>query len=121
MNSSIRRHAIGVVALALLVSSVVLLLQYDENVGQVAGTTCLRVGLTLAALWLAFPQVLTIASKYPPRLLAAILIGGLVVIIRPRSFPLVLLLVAAVGVMEVAGRFLRPPSRKSGRTSSRRK
>jgi hypothetical protein len=112
MNVSIRRHAIGVVAFVLLVASVTLLVRYDENVGQVAGTICLRVGLTLGALWLAFPQLLAIAAKYPPRLLAAVVIGCLVAIVYPRSFPVVLILVAVVGAIEAAGRFLRPPPRK---------
>jgi hypothetical protein len=119
MDSSIRRHILGVVALLLLVSAVVLLTCYDANMGQMAGTICLRVGLTLGALWLAFPQILAIKAKYPPRLLLAVLGGSLVVLAYPRSFPIVLVLVAVIGAVEALGRFLKPPPSKKTRRKSR--
>jgi hypothetical protein len=121
MNSSIRRHILGVVALVLLISAVVLLSCYKENIGQTAGSMCLRVGLTLGALWLAFPQILAIKSKYPPRLLLAVLAGCVILAAYPRSFPLVLVVVAAIGVVEALGRFLKPPPSKRARPRSRRK
>ncbi len=124
MNSSIRRHVLGVVALILLISAVVLLLcneGYDENVGGMAGSICLRVGLTLGALWLAFPQILAINTKYPPRLLLAVLAGCVILVAFPKSFPLVLVVVAVIGVVEAFGWFLKPPPSKRARPRSRRK
>ena len=124
MNSSIRRHILGVVALVLLISAVVLLScnkGYDENVGGMAGSICMRVGLTLGALWLAFPQILAIKSKYPPRLLLAVLAGSLVVIVSPRSFLLVLMVVAVIGVVEALGWFFKPLPGKRARQKSGRK
>lgn len=124
MDSSIRRHALGVVALVLLVSAPVLFFRYDlfgfeANVGEVASSICMRVGLTLGALWLAFPQILAIKSKYPPRLLLAVLGGSFVVIAYPRSFPIVLVLVALIGAVEALGWFLKPPPGKKARRRSR--
>ncbi len=126
MDSSIRRHILGVVALLLLVSAIVLLFGYgplgfEANVGKMAGGICLRVGLTLGALWLAFPQILAIKTKYPPRLLLAVLAGGLVVLAYPKSFPIVLVLVAVIGAVEALGRFFQPPPNEKTRRKSRSK
>jgi hypothetical protein len=120
MDSSIRRHILGVVALVLLASAIVLLVSSEGNVGKMAGTICLRVGLTLGALWLALPQILAIKSKYPPRLLLAVLGGALVVLVYPKSFAIVLVLVALIGAVEAFGWFLKPPPSKRSRRKSRR-
>jgi hypothetical protein len=124
MDSAIRRHILGAVALLLLISAVVLLVGserfgFEKNVGQMAGTICLRVGLTLGALWLAFPQILAIKAKYPPRLLLAVLGGSLVVLAYPKSFPIVLVLVAVIGAVESLGWFLKPPPGKKAKRRSR--
>ncbi len=122
MKLSFRRHAIGVLALLLVGSGIALILCYKaDNLGQVTGTICLRTGLTLGAIWLAFPQILAIAAKWPPRLIIAILVGSIIVIARPRSFPLVLVVVAIIGAMEVVGWVLNPPPKKQPRSKLRKK
>ena len=93
----------------------------DSNVGQVGGTICLRTGLTMGAIWLAFPQILTIAAKWPPRLIIAILLGSIIVIAKPKTFPLVLVVVALVGVMEVIGWFLKPARTEPSRSKPKPK
>ena len=121
-KSSFRRHAIGVLALLLVGHGIAFILYYEaNNLGQMAGTICLRTGLTLGAIWLAFPQILAIASKWPPRLIIAILVGSIIVIARPRSFPLVLAVIAIIGAMEVAGWVLSPPPQERRHSKPREK
>ncbi len=120
MNISLRRHALGIFSLLLLASAAALLVysDSDDNQMEMAGSICLRAGLTLGAIWLALPQIITLSAKFPPRLLVAILVGGVIVIARPRSFPVVALIVAAVAVLEFVGWLFKPlPSKKkrSGR------
>jgi len=113
MNTSIRRHALGVFALLLLASAAVLLIRFEDNQTEMAGSICLRAGLTLGAIWLALPQIIVICAKFPPRLLVAILVGGVIVIARPRTSPVVALIVGAVAVVELVGWFFKPlPSKK---------
>jgi hypothetical protein len=105
-----------VLALLLVGHAIAFLLLYDTNVGQMVGTICLRVGLTLGAIWLAFPQIVAITSKWPPRLILAIAVGAVIVIARPKTFPIVLVVVAIVGAMEVFGWLLKPPPEKTPRS-----
>jgi hypothetical protein len=117
MNTSIRRHALGVFSLMLLASAVVLLVGFDGNQTEVAASVCLRAGLTLGAIWLAFPQIVSISARFPPRLLLAIAIGGAILIARPRALPAVVLIVAAVAVIEFIGWLFQPlpPKKKRSR------
>jgi hypothetical protein len=112
MYSPVRRHALGVVALLLMAPAIVLLLieqpaglsDMNRNLCQIA----LRAGMTLAAVWLALPQIVTLSVKCPPRLLIATVLGCVVVIVRPRAFPLVLLIVGVIAALEFVGWLLKP-------------
>ena len=94
--------------MAMLVAAAVLLLFCDGNLTDMYGSICLRVGMALGAAWLAFPQILLLSAYCSPRLLLTILVGGVLVIARPRTFPIVVALVAVVGLLEVAGWLLKP-------------
>ena len=108
MTATVRRRIIGVIALAMLAAAAVLLLFCDGNLADMYGSICLRVGMTLGAAWLAFPQILLLSAYCSPKLLLTLLLGGIVVIARPRTFPIVALLIAAVAVLELAGWLLKP-------------
>jgi hypothetical protein len=75
------------------------------------GSTCLRMGSTLLVLWLALPQVLSLTTRFPPRLLIAAALGVLIVVVRPRAFPFVALVVLAVCVVEAVGWLMRPQTK----------
>jgi hypothetical protein len=112
MSSTVRRHVLGVIALLLLTAAVVLLLGVpqglDANLRKMYGSICLRAGLTLGAAWLAFRQVSTLLASCSPRLMVTLALGSLVVIVRPKALPFILLLVAIVVVLEVLGWMLKP-------------
>ncbi len=65
-------------------------------------------GFTLAALWLAFPQALDLADRLPAWLIAAIVIGGFMVIWRPRLLIYVAPALLALGALQFAGWLFKP-------------
>jgi hypothetical protein len=109
----------GVLAVLFVGHAIALLIWYPSSAGKMAGNICLRTGLTLGAIWLAYPQIVAIAGKWPPRLIIAILVGALIVIARPKSFPLVLVLVAVVGAVEAFGALLKSPPQNRPRSKSK--
>ncbi len=116
MTATVRRHTIGVIALAMLVAAAVLLLFCDGNLTDMYGSICLRVGMALGAAWLAFPQIVLLSAYCSPRMLFTFLLGGIVLIARPKAFPIVALLIGAVVILEIAGwllKPLRPPDKRS--------
>lgn len=122
MNPTVRRHVLGMIAALLLTAAAVLLLGvpqgWDANLRKMYGSVCLRSGLTLGAAWLAFRQVSALIASCSPRLMLTLALGGLVVIVRPRALPFVLLLVGVVVALEVAGWMLKP-LRSSGKSPKR--
>jgi hypothetical protein len=64
--------------------------------------------LTLGAIWLALPQIIALSHKCPVRLIIAMAIGLTLVVIRPRAFPFVALIVLAVAIIELVGWILKP-------------
>lgn len=112
MSMTVKRIILGVLSIALLIASLILLIAFEGNQSYMAGSICLRVGLVLGALWLALPQAILIAKKLSPRLTVAVLIAALIVVIRPKAFPIAALLVLAVAVLEFAGWILKPIANK---------
>jgi len=112
MNSTVRRHVLGIIAVLLLTAAAALLLGaplgLDKNLATMYGSICLRAGLTLGAAWLAFRQVQALIASCSPRLLLTLVLGGMVVIVRPKTLPIIALLVAVVLVLEVLGWLLKP-------------
>ncbi len=108
MTASARRHTIGGIALAMLVAAAVLLLLCDGNLADMYGSICLRVGMALGAGWLAYPQILALTRFCTPKLLLAFAVGAIVLIARPKAFPIVALMIGAVVILEIAGWLLKP-------------
>ena len=123
MSPSVRRHALGIVALVLLAAAAVLLLGVapglDKNLANMYGSICLRIGMTMGAAWLAFPQIMALTAYCSPKLLLTLAVGLVVVVVRPKAFPIIALLVAAVVVLEVLGWMLKP-LRSSDKPSKQR-
>ena len=65
-----RRPIIGLLSIGLLIAAAFLLLVRGGN-DLVLGSACLRVGLLLGAVWLAYPQV----SRIPPWMFGTILVS----------------------------------------------
>jgi hypothetical protein len=111
----LRRHLLGILALVLMGAGLFLWTQSPDETLRAIGSMSWRIGLTLAVLWLALPQVVVLAANVPPRTLAVIVMGGLIVAVRPRMFPIVILILAALGVMEGIAWLFRPLPKQRGR------
>ena len=109
-----RRHLLGIFAICLIVGWIVLIAGGNDS--EWAGF-CMKGGFTLAALWLAFPQALDLAERVPPWLIAAIVIGGSIVIWRPRLLIYVAPALLALGALQFVGWLFKPlpnaPKRKT--------
>ena len=98
----LHRPTIGAVAVLLLLGSVALAVWYPSEASQLWMSACLRVGLVMGLLWLAYPQL----SQLRPWLIAvivAIVFAGLLLARQPR------VLLIAVAILVVIMRF-RPRS-----------
>jgi len=115
MNISVRRHILGIISVFTLIAAGILLFAFDDNDTKMAGSMCLRVGIGLGLIWLALPQILVICDKFSPRLMIAVMVGCVVGLARPKSFPVIAVIVGAVAVLELVGWMLKPlPKKKSG-------
>ncbi len=113
LSARVRRHLLGVFALFFLGLSLVLLVSFEEGTLYALGSMCWRIGLTLAVLWLALPQVLQLMSRVPPRVAVAVVLGGLVVVAtKGRALLPVLLVILLLAGVEFLGWLLKPLPRR---------
>lgn len=109
-----QRHLLAALAFGLTATGLVLLVLYGvgDSAKSMAGAASLKVGLVLIALWLAFPQILGVLRKWPPWIVATVLVGGLIVILRPRALVVVLPILLIIGALQLAGWFFSSPRRR---------
>ena len=120
-HMDIRRHILGLLGIAFLLSGLGLLLVKgaSDNQWSMFASICVRVGLLLAAIWLAFPQVVGLAKRFPPWLMAAVAISGLVIAARPRMIFYAGPVIAAIAFLQFVGWLFKPlPQRKPQRPAS---
>jgi hypothetical protein len=99
-------------------SGLVLLLVKGASDSQwsMFASICIRVGLMLGAIWLAFPQMVGLARRFPPWLMATVAISGLVVAARPRLILYLGPVVAAIAFLHFVGWIFKPlPNSKAKR------
>lgn len=95
-----RRHAVGLIALVLLLSGLLLLLSAPgDEVYQMALGGCWRVGVLMGVLWIAYRDL----ERLPPWLLAVFPVLLVVLAIRPRWFLLLLPVVIALAILKPRG------------------
>ncbi len=78
---SVRRHAIGIIALVLVAGAVVLMFWPDRGpMGQEATAACLRIGILMMFIWLAYDQLVRVPKwlwfTFPPLVV--------VLVVRPK-------------------------------------
>lgn len=112
-ESSWRRHALGVIAIAFLAAAVVQGYRLGLAAMQesVSASICLRVGLVLGAAWLAHPQLRQIGQKYPPWMIAAAGFGMLVLLVQPKAFRFMLPILVLLVALQYVSRFFQPRRR----------
>ena len=119
-----KRHLLGIIALALILSGLVgWLMAYSSHSAKAmkeavegAGGVGLRAGLILGALWLAYPQLIAMAQAVPKWLIGAIAVGAVVVVAVGSK--MIVFVLGAIGVLvalQFAGQFLKPLPKKTRR------
>ena len=79
------RMLLGILAVALLLGGGVMLLTSPEGgVGLTVSGGCIRMGLVVGALWLAYPQIISFLSTTPKWLLTVSAIGVVFVVVNPK-------------------------------------
>jgi hypothetical protein len=119
MTEATRRRILGISALVLLAVSPALWFGSPRAGTQALGGMAFKAGLALGAAWLAFPQVTTLANKLSSRMKLGLVAGVAILLLRPRTFPLVAAGLAVLAVLEAAGWILKPPNRSSGSPGNR--
>ena len=111
-----RRTAFGIIAALLLCIAAFLLFKYGNSEGRetMIASICLRAGLVLGAVWLAYPQVVRISRTFSPTLAAIVLLGILLLVFVRNKYVLLVIVpvLIALILLHLSGHLLRPPSRK---------
>jgi hypothetical protein len=99
---------LGIFGICFLIGWISLLSTTEDDDSKWVAAICMRVGFTLVAIWLAFPQAVELAKRFPPWLLGCIAFATLVVIARPRALIYVLPALAAIAVLQFVGWLFKP-------------
>ena len=114
---AMRRLFIGICSLVLIIAGAVVWTQgasANHHV-QVTAAGCVRAGLLLGAVWLAWPQTAELYERVP-RWVGMTLLGCLLVVVfRPKLIVIVAPLLAALLVLHWLGLLLRPAKSKKPR------
>lgn len=91
LATTIRRHALGLIALALFIGGAIFAVGWSTPAGaKSASGSMIKIGLVLGALWLAWPQVDRFLAKTPAWLMVTSLISLVLIVIRPITALLIL-------------------------------
>ena len=99
----------------LMIGGLSLLIGTEDETIYALGSMGWRIGLALGVLWLALPQVLLLGASLQPRTAIACVLGGIMIVARPKLFPIVLLIVGAMAILESVGWLVRPLSKPRNR------
>lgn len=101
-----RRHTLGTIAGVLLLTGLIILVSAPNSPvkSSVAGV-CLRVGLLLAAIWLALPQITAIFERYPRWVWMTLAVAALVLLLTPSVLHLLIPLALIAAVLYYLGFF----------------
>lgn len=108
-NGGMRRTILGILALGLLAAAGGLYWGGLADDYTPVLSACLRLGLVLGALWLAFDQVDDFVSRTSPWMMGGALLCLLIIVVRPRAILAVGPLLAAAAALRYLGRFLKSP------------
>ena len=111
-----RRHALGILAVLLLIVAVYGWITYGlkDSEANFFFSTCQRIGLVFGATWMAYPQLVRVASKTSPRFV--LLMGGigLIILIRPKSIFILGPVMLILAGLQFAGWIMKPPPEAGG-------
>ena len=102
-----RRTLLGILSIVLLVVGLGMVIRL--GIGTAVGSMCLRIGLVLGAIWLAFPQVDEISKRIPPWLIGTIALGIVIIAAAPRAFIVIAPVLVGIAIVQFIGWMFKPP------------
>lgn len=109
-HSPLRRHLIGILSLAALLGAGAARWWGNGDAQTTfVSSISLRLGIMLGTIWLAYPQLQSLAAHVSPTGLLLTVAGLLIVVIRPRAALWIVPLLVVVGVLGWLRRFLKRP------------
>ncbi|MHB8970391.1 MAG: hypothetical protein ACYC3X_12630 [Pirellulaceae bacterium] len=114
-----RRHALGILTVLLLIMAVYGWSTYGLNEGQTAlfFSSCWRIGLVFGMAWLAFPQLTKLSTRTSPRFMLLMLAIGMTILVRPKSVILLGPVMLVLAALQFAGWLMKPPPKTPGHSS----
>jgi hypothetical protein len=104
-DSQLRRRLVLVLSVILLMTSAVVSWRFgDDSTARFAASAAGRVGLVMAALWLAWPSLRRPAAWLPPGIAVGLVIALAIIAAQPR---LIVVVLPAMGLLFTLGSILR--------------
>ncbi len=120
-----RRHALGILAILLLIVAVYGWITYGlkDSEANLFFSTCERIGLVFGVTWLAYPQLVRVASKTSARFVLLMVGIGLIILVRPKSIFMLGPVMLILAGLQFAGWLMRParPKAAGGSPGARRR
>ena len=115
-----RRHALGILAILLLIVAVYGWITYGmtDSEANLFFSTCERIGLVFGVTWMAYPQLVRVASKTSARFVLLMAGIGLIILVRPKSIFMLGPVMLILAGLQFAG-WLMKPAAAGGRRQRR--
>jgi hypothetical protein len=109
-----RRHALGILAILLLMVAVYGWITYGltDSEANVIFNTCERIGLVFGVTWMAYPQLVRVASKTSARFVLLMAGIGLIILVRPKSIFILGPVMLILAGLQFAGWIMKPAPRQ---------
>ncbi|MCA9175688.1 MAG: hypothetical protein KDB14_14485 [Planctomycetales bacterium] len=107
-KSNWRRHFLGSCSIVLLAAAAWLLMGNGGASDMAVAGGCMRIGLVLAAVWLAWPQISEITYRVPAWVGWTLLVSFVLIVARPRTIVFVGPLLLALLALHWMGFLLKP-------------
>lgn len=109
---------LGVVGI-LVTATMFLTDNMSDNRGMLIGSACFRCGILLCLACLSYPQIKSLAGWMPKWAWGMVLLAVFLTVIRPKLFPLSLVIIAIIGAMQFISWLFKPPPGATKRKSKR--
>jgi hypothetical protein len=113
-----RQHVLGILAVLLLAVAVYGWSTYGmkESEANVFFSSCERIGLIFAAAWLAYPQLVHLATRTSARFMLLMVAIGMIILVRPRSVIILGPVMLVLAALQFAGWLMKPPPKAAGQS-----
>ena len=114
-----QRHLLGIVGLVLILAGIIGFSTISYSGMEDAAGVSLRAGIVIGALWMAYPQLVQMAKRFPKWLYALLGMAASVVAFGPRSLVIVIPALVILAALQFGAWVLKPlPKKRAAKKSS---